>query len=171
MFPTYSRVGQLTYPTLPKVAARTKAFAKAIHEVDPRARLIATGADPDHFRDWNAAQLANAGDFDFLSTHFVVGDDRVRQPNPSPEFIAQSSFALPVGLEGSLREMKGQIDADKLARGRVKIAFTEWLFHGAETGVPRFSNMGGAICTAGFVQEGIGVLGMKPMGVPGYTAR
>lgn len=142
---------QVGYPTLQRVAARTKAFANAIHEVDSRARLIATGADPDHFREWNAAQLANAGDFDFLSTHFVVGDDRVRQRNPSPEFVAQAAFALPIGLERSLREMKRQIDANKVAKDRVKIAFTEWLFHGPETGVPRFSNMGGAICTAGFL--------------------
>jgi alpha-N-arabinofuranosidase len=71
--------------------------------------------------------------------------------NPSPEFLAQASFALPVELERRLREMKRQIDADAVAKGRLKIAFTEWLFHGPETGVPRFSNMGGAICTAGFL--------------------
>ena len=54
--------------------------ATAVRAADPRARLIATGADPDHFRDWNAAQLAlPAGTFQFLSTHFVVGDGDVRQ--------------------------------------------------------------------------------------------
>ena len=63
---------QVGYPTLSRVAARTKEFADAVHAVDKRARLIATGADPDHFHEWNAAQLANASDFDFLSTHFVV---------------------------------------------------------------------------------------------------
>ncbi len=142
---------QVGYPTLQRVAAHTKAFADAIHKVDRRARLIATGGDPDRFRDWNAAQLDNARDFDFLSTHFVVGDGNVRRRDASPEFLAQSAFALPVGLERRLREMKRQIDSDKVAKGRVNIAFTEWLFHGPDTGVPRFTNLGGAICTAGLL--------------------
>lgn len=142
---------QVGYPTLSRVAARTKEFANAIHGVDRRARLIATGADPDHFREWNAAQLANAADFDFLSTHFVVRDDAVRRKDPSPEFLAQSSLALPVELERRLRDMNAQIEADPHAKGRVKIAFTEWLFHGQPDRVPRFDNLGGALCTAGFL--------------------
>ena len=50
-----------------------RSFSEAIHQVDPRARLIATGQDPDQYTEWNAAQLTNPpGTFDFLSTHFVV---------------------------------------------------------------------------------------------------
>ncbi|MGI8991221.1 MAG: alpha-L-arabinofuranosidase C-terminal domain-containing protein [Bryobacteraceae bacterium] len=142
---------QIGYPTLARVAARTKEFADAIHGVDKRARLIATGADPDRFHDWNAAQLANAADFNFLSTHFVVRDDGVRRKDPSPEFLAESSLALPVELERRLRDMEAQIDADPQAKGRVNIAFTEWLFHGQPDRVPQFSNLGGALCTAGFL--------------------
>ncbi|MBI3667720.1 MAG: hypothetical protein HY236_16070, partial [Acidobacteria bacterium] len=118
---------QIGYPTLGQVAARTKAFSDAVRRVDARARLIATGQDPDHFREWNAAQLGLGPDaYQFLSTHFVVGTANLRRRDPAPEFIAEAAFALPVGLERSLREMKAQIDADSSARGRVKIAFTEW---------------------------------------------
>ncbi len=154
---------QVGYPTLSRVAARTKEFADAVHRVDPRARLIATGADPDHFRDWNSAQLANAADFDFLSTHFVVRDDAVRHKDPSPEFLAKSSLALPVELERRLRDMKRQLEDDPRAKGRVKIAFTEWLFHGQPDRVPRFDNMGGALCAAGFLNTLIRTADFTPL--------
>jgi alpha-N-arabinofuranosidase len=154
---------QIGYPTLERVAARTKAFSDAVRAADPRARLIATGADPDHFRDWNAAQLATPSTFEFLSTHFVVGNGDVRRPQPAPAFIQQAAFALPVGLERRLREMKQQIDADPSARGRVAIAFTEWLFHGPNDDVPRFSNLGGAICAAGFLNTLMRVADFTPI--------
>ena len=71
------------------------------------ARLIATGQDPDHFREWNAAQLAlPPGTFQFLSTHFVVGSGNTVRRNPGLDFTALAAFALPVGLERKLREMK-----------------------------------------------------------------
>ena len=70
---------QVGYPTLPRVAERTKLFSDAVRKVDPKARLIATGADPDVFYDWNAAQLANPPDtFNYLSTHFVVTTNSVQ---------------------------------------------------------------------------------------------
>ncbi|HOL72954.1 MAG TPA: alpha-L-arabinofuranosidase C-terminal domain-containing protein [Bryobacteraceae bacterium] len=154
---------QIGYPTLERVADRTRTFSEAIRRIDPRARLIATGQDPDHFREWNAVQLANAPEaFEYLATHFVVGAN-VRRPNATAEFIARSSFALPVGLERLLREMKAQIDAHERARGRVRIAFTEWLFHGSDDRVPRFSNMGGAICAAGFLNTLMRVADFTPI--------
>jgi alpha-N-arabinofuranosidase len=143
---------QIGYPTLQRVTDRTHVFSSAIRRADPRALLIATGQDPDHFVEWNASQLRLAPDgFNYLSTHFVVGDSDVLKPHPTLEFMAESSLALPVGLERRLREMKAQIDSDPKAKDRVKIAFTEWLFHGQEDRVPRFDNMGGAICTSGFL--------------------
>ena len=72
-------------------------------------------------------------------------------------------FALPVGLERALREMKAQIDADARARGRVEIAFTEWLFHGRDDRVPRFTNMGGALCAAGFLNTLMRVADFTPI--------
>jgi alpha-L-arabinofuranosidase len=155
---------QIGYPTLERAAARTREFAEAVRAVDPRVQLIATGQDPDHFRDWNAQQLKNPpGLFQFLATHFVVGNGGVRRRDPSPDFVALSALALPVGLERHLREMKEQIDAHPQWRGRTKIAFTEWLFHGPDDRVPRFTNMGGALCAAGFLNTLIRVADFTPI--------
>ena len=142
------------YPTLDELAARTKAFSDAIHTVDPKARLIATGQDPDAFEKWNAEQLKNVPDaFQFLSTHFVVTDDRIEAKNYGPDFIAKASFALPEGIETRLHAMAKQISGFDWARDHVGIAFTEWLFVGHESNpfVPSFDNMGGAICVGGFL--------------------
>src|SRR6185369_3729887 len=119
---------QVGYPTLPRVAGRTKLFSTAVRGIDPNARLIATGADPDKFAEWNAAQLANAPDaFQYLSTHFVVTTSSVVAKNPSPDFIAQATFALPIGLETQLKKMHEQFENSSGGRW-VKTAFTEWLF-------------------------------------------
>ena len=142
---------QIGYPTLERAAARTQAFSDAVRAVDPQARLIATGQDPDHFEKWNAQLLAlPPGVFQYLATHFVVGCGQVRRPNATPDFIAESALALPVGLERQLRKMKEQIDASP-HKGRVQVAFTEWLFHGPNDSVPRFTNLGGALMAAGFL--------------------
>ncbi len=142
---------QVGYPTLSAIADRTKAFSAAVRRVDPRARLIATGADPDSSPEWNAAQLANAPDsFNYLSTHFVVTTNDVLAANPSPEFIARSTFALPVGVERLLRKMHEHI-ATTRAGSDIKTAFTEWLFWAPNDAYPRYDNMGGAVATAGFL--------------------
>jgi alpha-L-arabinofuranosidase len=142
---------QTGYPTLSRIADLTKAFATAVREADPKAVLIATGQDPDHFDKWNAAQLANAKLFDYLSTHFVVGAGEVREKRPNADFVAEAAFALPVGLERRLRLMKDQINGNPDAKDRVGIAFTEWLFWARDDRAPRFTNMAGAICTAGML--------------------
>ena len=142
---------QVGYPTLARIADRTKLFSAAVKRADPKARLIATGADPDSFRDWNAAQLANAPDaFQYLSTHFVVTTSDVVAPNPSPDFIARATFALPIGVERLLRKMHDQF-ATTPGSGAVKTAFTEWLFWAPSDDYPRYDNMGGAIATSGFL--------------------
>lgn len=143
---------QIGYPTLPRIADRTREFSAAVRKVDPAARLIATGQDPDRFEDWNAAQLRLGPEaFNYLSTHFVVRTAEVVQPNPSREFIARAALALPVGLERRLRAMKQQIDSDPQTRDKVKIAFTEWLFSAPGSVGPMYDNLGGALCTAGFL--------------------
>ncbi len=154
---------QIGYPTIERIAERTRLFSQAVRRVDPHARLIATGEDPDRFRQWNARQLAIAPEaFDYLATHFVVGA-QVRRQDPSPEFVAQASLALPVGLERRLRQMKAQIDENPRTRDRVKIAFTEWLFHGPNDRVPRFTNMGGALLAAGFLNTLMRVADFTPI--------
>ncbi len=140
------------YPSLERVAAKTLATANAIHKVDPKASLIATGADEDHFREWNAVQLANpVGTFSYLSTHFVVRDQILLQ-NPGPDFTTSALLALPFGLEARLAAIHDQIQSTP-HRDRVKTAFTEWLMISANRGSPNFDNMAGAVFSAGFLNS------------------
>ncbi len=137
------------WPTKEELEPRTLAFSQAIRHADPKARLIATGQDPDTYREWNAAQLtAPAGTEDFLSTHFVVTTDQVALPNPSPRFLFEASLAMPVELERKLREMQEQINQSP-HKDRVHIAFTEWLWYsnGRRPGAPRFDDVAGALTT------------------------
>jgi alpha-L-arabinofuranosidase len=142
----------LGYPTRDQLAARTLAFSKAIRAVDPNARLIATGADPEVFKSWNAIQLTNPpGTFNYLSTHFVVGTGEVQQKSPTADFIAEASLALPVELERRVRDEQQQIDSTPGYAGKAHVAFTEWLFIGERLNAPNFLNMGGAVMTGGFL--------------------
>ena len=139
------------WPTTDEIARRTLAFSKAVHAVDPTARLIATGGDPEWFSSWNAHQLSNpAGTFDYLSTHFVVTNTQTKLAHPSTDFMTQAAFALPVELGRKLRADQQQIDENPAFAHRAHVAFTEWLFVGNRDGVPSFRNMGGAVDTAGF---------------------
>ncbi|WP_419805767.1 alpha-L-arabinofuranosidase C-terminal domain-containing protein [Terriglobus sp.] len=140
------------YPSQERVAAKTLATAQAIHKVDPHARLIATGADEDHFKEWNAVQLANpVGTFDYLSTHFVVRDQILLRDAP-PDFLPAALLALPIGLEKQLDAIHDQIQSTP-QRDHVKTAFTEWLLISGDTGSPNYDNMGGALFTAGFLNS------------------
>jgi len=142
---------QVGYPTISGIAGRTKDFSTAVKQVDPRAQLIVTGADPDKFKDWNAAQLSNAPvTFQYLSTHFVVTTGEVVSKNPSPDFITKSTFALPIGIERHLQEMHEQFQHSP-GRNSIKTAFTEWLFWAPDDTYPRYDNMGGAVAAGGFL--------------------
>jgi alpha-N-arabinofuranosidase len=139
------------WPTTDEIAGRTLAFSKAIRAVDPSAKLIATGGDPEWFHSWNEHQLSNpAGTFDYLSTHFVVTNTQTKLAHPSTDFMTQAAFALPVELGRKLRADQQQIDEHPAFAHRAHVAFTEWLFIGNRAGVPSFRNMGGAVDTAGF---------------------
>jgi alpha-L-arabinofuranosidase len=142
----------LGYPTRDQLPARTAAYSRAVRAADPSARLIATGADPEVFHDWNAIQLTDPpGTFDDLSTHFVVGTGDVEMKDPTPDFIAEAAFALPVELARKLNDEQSQIDNTEGYKGRVHIAFTEWLWVNPRLGAPVFTNMGGAVVTGGFL--------------------
>ena len=139
---------QIGYPSQEKVAAVTLATSRAVRALDPRARLIATGADEDHFKSWNAAQLSTPpGTFDFLSTHFVVTAN-VQLPHPPDDFRTMAALALPFGLSQQLHAIHDQIAAS--SHPDVKTAFTEWLMVGRDT-APNFTNMGGALFAGGFL--------------------
>ena len=140
------------WPTIDELAPRTLAFSQAIHAVDPTARLIATGQDPDRFTEWNAKQLTNpAGTEDFLSTHFVETTSDVDLKKPSHEFVTAATLALPIGLERRLAMMRDQIAATA-QKNKVKIAFTEWLYVPGDShirNVPAYDNLAGGLTTAG----------------------
>lgn len=142
----------LGYPTLDQLAGRTLAFSQAVRRVDPSARLIGAGEDPDDFTPWNAVQLHNpAGTLDYLSTHFVVTTSATDTAHASSEFIDDAAFALPVELGRKLQEEQDQIDSFPAFARKAHIAFTEWLFVGPRPGSPNFTNMGGAVDAAGFL--------------------
>ena len=142
----------LAYPTKEELAARTWAFSKAVRSADPQARIIATGADPEVFKEWNGIQVTNPpGTFDFLSTHFVVGVSDVQLHRATPDFIASAAFAMPVELERRLRDAQQQIDTTPGYHNSAHIAFTEWLFIGDTHRAPNYTNVGGALITGGFL--------------------
>ncbi len=140
---------QIGYPSQDEVGQLTASFSKAVRAVDPQARLIATGADPDHFHDWDAVQFASAPDtFNYISTHFVVGD-AVELHNPPADFRTMAALALPVGLAERLKAIRQQaVDAH---HPEVKVAFTEWLMISDDHAGPNYTNMGGALFAGGFL--------------------
>ncbi|HTV82298.1 MAG TPA: alpha-L-arabinofuranosidase C-terminal domain-containing protein [Acidobacteriaceae bacterium] len=154
----------LGYPTLDQLAGRTLAFSQAVRQIDPGARLIATGEDPDDFTQWNAVQLGNpAGTFNYLSTHFVVTTSAVDNMHASDQFIDEAAFALPVELGRKLQQEQDQIDSYPSFARKAQVAFTEWLFVGPRPGTPNFTNMGGAVDTAGFLNMLMGHAGIVPI--------
>ncbi len=139
---------QVGYPSQQRIAAVTLATSQAVHAVDPRSRLIATGGDEDFFHDWNAQQLSNPpGTFDFLSTHFVV-NDFVQLPHASNEFRSMAALALPTGLGGKMRAIREQSAG---THPDVHVAFTEWLMVSDSRSGPNFTNMGGALFAGGLL--------------------
>lgn len=143
---------QVGYPSLERVAAKTFETSEAVRKVDSHARLVATGADEDHFAEWNAVQLSNPpGTFDYLSTHFVVGDQMLLK-GATKEFTTAALLALPIGLENRLKAIHEQIQASS-HRDRVKTAFTEWLLYARNSSDPNYTNMGGAVFAAGFLNS------------------
>jgi alpha-N-arabinofuranosidase len=83
-----------------------------------------------------------------------VTTDRTEAQNPSPDFMAEAAFALPVELGRRLEAMQAQINQSPNFKDKAHLAFTEWLYVGARGRIadsPRYDNMGGAIGTAGFL--------------------
>ena len=165
-------LGQIGYPTVEEVAERTRKFSAAVRKVDPTAKFIATGQDPDRYKEWNAAQLTSGpGFYEYLSTHMVVNAGQVLKTDPSPEFVAEAMFAMPVGIERMLHEMKQQIDADPRMKN-VKLALTENLFRAPfapsppdypAPRVPEYRNMGGALYQAGMLNTLIRAADITPI--------
>jgi len=145
---------QIGWQTPQGNARRYGEFYAAIHSLVPAAtKLFGNGADVDGFHDWNGAILARDGArLQYLTTHFVVGMDDLKVKGQSPDALLAADFAVPVGVGRALDAVADQIDADPATRGRVKLAFTEWLFHAPQgSAVPRYDNLGGALNTAAWM--------------------
>lgn len=135
-------------------AARYREFYKAIQDLlQPGAKVLATGGDIDFFHSWNAPLIQNdARELHYLTSHFVVGMDDVVNKVAGRNFIWSADFAVPVGVGRALSKVKAQIDLNPATRGRVKLAYTEWLFGAPKNAlVPQYENLGGAIVTAGWM--------------------
>ena len=145
---------QIGWQTPEGYATRYKTFFNAIRDLVPSPTMIfANGADVDTFKDWNGRLLGQDGaDVSYLTTHFVVGMDEMVNKNADRYEVLAADFAAPRGVAAGLDQMRAQIDSYPVTRGRVKIAFTEWLFAAPEgAGLPRLDNQGGAVLGAAWM--------------------
>ena len=145
--------------TVDEIGPSTLAFSQAVHAVDPKAEIIATGLGPMSDGKWNAAQLGNpAGTFDDLSLHFILGTNHPALVEATPDFTAAAAYALPFAVGPYFDKVQAQIDEHPELRGKVHLAVTEWLFNSKGYGERNFSdespswmNEGGAVMAAGFL--------------------
>jgi alpha-L-arabinofuranosidase len=145
---------QIGWQTPAGYADRYETFLKAIHGlVPPDTAIYANGADPDHFQDWNGKLLAQDGpDLSYITTHFVVGVDDQVNKSADHDARLKAALAVPLGVAKELAAVKDQIDNNPATRDRVKIAFTEWIFLSRqEAQLPNFTNFGGALLTASWL--------------------
>ena len=138
-----------------EIGARTLAFSQAVRAVAPDAEIMATGEQPQSFREWNAALLKDPpGTFDLISTHFIRVTNQVSLAGATPEFVAAAAYALPVGLSRDLAAMQQQLDGVPGLASRVHFAMDEWLFNSRVKNErvnisPSSKNEGGALIVAG----------------------
>jgi alpha-N-arabinofuranosidase len=132
---------QVGYPDIHEIGPRTLAFSRALKPVSKDSTLMATGASPNGFEMWNAAQLANPpGTFDLLTTHFITGTNHVRLNPYTPDFMAAAAYAVPYALGPDLDRMQAQVDAAPGYKGTAHLAVTEWLFNSKGEGERNFTN-------------------------------
>jgi alpha-N-arabinofuranosidase len=157
---------QIGWQTPQGYADRYQAFFSAIHDMVPSSTaLYANGADPDQFQDWNGKLIAQDGaDLSYITTHFVVGVDDLVNKSADHDAKLAAGFALPVGVASQLAAAKAQIDTNPATRGRVKLAFTEWLFLSSpKSEVANFNNLGGAVLTASWMNMLLSHADMVPI--------
>jgi alpha-N-arabinofuranosidase len=132
---------QVGYPDIHEIGPRTLAFSRALKPVSKDSTLMATGASPNGFEMWNAAQLTNPpGTFDLLTTHFITGTNHVRLNPYTPDFMAAAAYAVPYALGPDLDRMQAQVDAAPGYKGTAHLAVTEWLFNSKGEGERNFTN-------------------------------
>ena len=145
---------QIGWETPKLYADRYRAFYDAIHDLLPQHTMaFANGADVDSFPDWNGAVIEKDGDtLSYLTSHFVVGMQEMITKETGRNDAWAADFAVPVGVGRGLEPVKAQIDANQTTRGKVKLAYTEWLFWAPDgSEYPRWDNLGGAILGASWM--------------------
>jgi len=145
---------------------RYRTFHETIRDLVPQNTMIfANGADIDEFHDWNGSLIdKDAGILSYLTTHFVVGMEDMVAKDAGRDAAWAADFAIPVGVARALDPVKAQIDANPAARGKVKLAYTEWLFWAPEdSDYPRWDNLGGAVVGAGWMNMLLGHADFVPV--------
>ncbi|MGD9495053.1 MAG: alpha-L-arabinofuranosidase C-terminal domain-containing protein [Armatimonadota bacterium] len=99
-------------------------FAQAMRAVDPEIRLIAVGADPVDYPDWNRTvlQIASA-QIDYLSVHRYVPHQR---DDAQYDRQYHAIVAAPVDIERRLQMVADTIREVLGPGSGVRIAFDEW---------------------------------------------
>ncbi|MGC9316933.1 MAG: alpha-L-arabinofuranosidase C-terminal domain-containing protein [Armatimonadota bacterium] len=99
-------------------------FAEAMRAADAGIQLIAVGADPVQFPDWNRTVLEIAGEqIDHLSVHRYVPHTR---DEARREQQYRAIVAAPVDIERRLVEVAETIEEVVGADSGIRIAFDEW---------------------------------------------
>lgn len=145
---------QIGWQTPEGYASRYTSFYNAIRDlVPPSTMIFANGADVDFYKDWNGALIRQDGsELNYLTTHFVVGMTEMANRRADRNSTLAADFSIPEGVAEALENLRNQIDSDPATRGRIKIAFTEWLFLSPEgSSLPRFDNLGGAVLGAAWM--------------------
>ena len=99
-------------------------FAERMRAADPEIKLVAVGADPERYPDWNRTVLEIAGEaMNYLSVHWY-GPHKREDQRADDQYLA--IVAAPVDIERRLRAVARTID-EVLGEGSgVEIAFDEW---------------------------------------------
>jgi alpha-N-arabinofuranosidase len=135
-------------------AARYLEFFRAVEPLLPAATpVLATGAELTGFEKWNDALFETAGpQLRYLTTHIVADLEDVRDRNADRNAVVAAGLGLPVGVGRALARMRAQMDAQPASHGRVKLAYSEWLFRSPPgSSLPNYDNMGGAVIAAGWL--------------------
>ncbi|HZU27258.1 MAG TPA: alpha-L-arabinofuranosidase C-terminal domain-containing protein [Bryobacteraceae bacterium] len=144
---------QLGWYTPSGYAARYLTFFRAIEPaVGPNTPILATGAELNGPREWNHDLLKlDGGQLSFVTTHLVADLEEVKDRSADRSRVIAADLALPVGVGRRVEEFRRQFDSFPDTRGRVRLAWSEWLFRSpAGSGLPNYDNMGGAVIAAGW---------------------
>jgi alpha-N-arabinofuranosidase len=145
---------QIGWNTPQEYADHYQTFFNLIHPITPPGtEIYATGKGLDRNDEWNAKLITQDGrDLTYLTAHFVTGMSDFVDKSASHDAQVGADFAVPLAIFSKLPGTKELVDSDPATRGRVKLAFTEWLWGAPRSSnLPSSGNLGGAIITASWM--------------------